>query len=72
MKRALTIAVAWRFTQMTMPSVVDAATFPVIADLSRRAEELPVFRAAPFGSDAIVGDVHSTSTSRHRDHFANN
>lgn len=59
----ITIAVSWRFTQMTMPDVVDAAGVPAIADLSLKAEESPAFRAAPYGTGAVtVGDVKSAGT----------
>jgi glutathione S-transferase len=43
-------AVAWHFTQMTIPEVVAAADYPRLRDLSSRAEQLPEFRAAPHGA----------------------
>lgn len=43
----VTTAVAWSFTQMLLPGVVDAATHPVLADFAARAEQLPVFLATP-------------------------
>ena len=46
----ITTAVAWHFTQMTLPEVIHAASFPNLCALSSRAELLPEFRAAPHGS----------------------
>ena len=43
----VTTAVAWSFTQMLLPGVVDVATHPVLADFAARAEQLPVFLATP-------------------------
>lgn len=43
----LTVAVAWRFTQLLTPEVVYAAAFPALAAHSARAERLPAFIAAP-------------------------
>jgi glutathione S-transferase len=42
-------AVAWHFTQMTLPEVVDASRYPALCDHSYRAEMLPEFKAAPHG-----------------------
>lgn len=49
----VTVAVAWRFTQCLRPehadlARIDAARFPTLAALSRRAEALPAFVAAPL------------------------
>lgn len=46
----ISTAVAWHFTQMTLPEVVRAASFPNLCALSSRAELLPEFKAAPHGS----------------------
>lgn len=43
-------AVAWHFTQMMLPEVVNAANYPVLREFSSQAEQLPTFRAAPHGS----------------------
>jgi glutathione S-transferase len=45
----VTIAVAWQFTQQTIPDVVAAAKFPTLQAFSTRAEQLPEFLAAPHG-----------------------
>jgi glutathione S-transferase len=45
----ITTAVVWHFTQQTLPDVVPAADFPLLADFSTKAETLPAFRAAPHG-----------------------
>ena len=45
----ISIAVAWFFTQQTLPQVVPAAEFPRLAAFSVMAEALPAFRAAPHG-----------------------
>ena len=42
-------AVAWHFTQMTLPEIVSAASYPNLCALSSHAELLPEFRAAPHG-----------------------
>jgi glutathione S-transferase len=46
----ISAAVAWHFTQMMLPEVVDAANYPALRDFSFRAEQLPEFRAAPHGA----------------------
>ena len=46
----VTAAVAWHFTQMTLPEVVRASEFPALQKLSAKAERLPAFAAAPHGS----------------------
>ena len=46
----ITAAVAWHFTQMTLPEVVRASDFPVLQRFSAKAEQLPEFAAAPHGS----------------------
>ncbi len=42
-------AVAWHFTQQTLPEIVSAGDFPSLGAYSARAEALPEFRAAPHG-----------------------
>ena len=44
------VAVAWQFTQMMLPEVVDAARYPRLAKFSAQAEQLPEFVAAPHGT----------------------
>jgi glutathione S-transferase len=46
----VSIAVAWQFTQQTIPEVVAAHEFPALREFSIKAEELPEFRAAPHGN----------------------
>jgi hypothetical protein len=51
----VTTAVAWRFTQMLLPEVVDAADYPALREFSSRAEQLAEFMAAPHGPDNYRG-----------------
>lgn len=46
----ISAAVAWQFTQMTLPEVVAAADYPGLRGFSSLAEQLPEFKAAPYGS----------------------
>jgi glutathione S-transferase len=46
----ISVAVAWHFTQQTLPGVVSATTFPVLREFSAAAELLPEFAAAPHGT----------------------
>ena len=46
-------AVAWHFTQQTLPGVVPAGVHPCLAELSARAETLPEFMAAPHGDGTV-------------------
>ena len=46
----VSVAVAWQFTQQMLPEVVPAANYPVLRELSARAEALPEFIAAPHGA----------------------
>lgn len=46
----VTTAVAWHFTQMMLPDVVDAASYPTLHKVSSQAESLPEFKSAPYGS----------------------
>ncbi len=45
----ISTAVAWHFSQMTLPEVVPAADFPALRRYSAAAECLPEFAAAPHG-----------------------
>ena len=45
----VTTAVAWCFTQGTIPGVLSPEDYPNLAVHSAAAERLPAFRAAPFG-----------------------
>jgi glutathione S-transferase len=45
----ISAAVAWQFMQQTLPQVVPAADFPQLVAFSAAAEDLPAFRAAPYG-----------------------
>ncbi|MCH7345459.1 glutathione S-transferase [Pelomonas sp. CA6] len=45
----VSMAVAWQFTQQTLPGAVDPAAFPRLHALSEAAEALPAFRQAPHG-----------------------
>jgi glutathione S-transferase len=45
----ISTAVAWHFTQTTLPQAVDPAAYPLLHEHSSRAERLPQFRAAPHG-----------------------
>ena len=47
----VSVAVAWHFTQETLPEVVRAADYPALLDFSTKAELLPEFGAAPHGAD---------------------
>jgi glutathione S-transferase len=53
---AITTAVAWHFTQQTIPDVVAAPRFPRLVGFSQRAESLPQFRAAPHGDSTFRHD----------------
>lgn len=46
---AVMTAVTWHFMQQMLPEVVAAADYPLLSELSRRAEALPQFAAAPHG-----------------------
>lgn len=49
----LTIAVAWKFIQEMLPSVILASNFPSLVLFSEKAELLPEFKAAPHGEGVI-------------------
>lgn len=50
----VTAAVAWHFVQQTLPELVPAAGFPALAQHSKEAESLAVFRAAPHGLGTVT------------------
>jgi glutathione S-transferase len=54
---AVTAAVAWHFTQMMLPEVVDASRYPGLREFSSHAELLAEFRAAPHGSGTYKREV---------------
>jgi len=50
----ISAAVAWFFTQQMLPEVVAAADHPSLVALSRAAEALPEFVAAPHGEGTVA------------------
>jgi len=52
----VSVAVAWTFTQQTLPEVVQAAVFPRLAAFSAIAEALPEFKAAPYSEGTFGYD----------------
>ncbi len=52
----ITTAVAWHCTQQKLPDVVPAEDYPNLRELSWRAEALPEFMAAPYGSGTYGQD----------------
>jgi glutathione S-transferase len=49
-------AVAWHFTQMMLPEVVNAAGYPILREYSSQTELLPEFMAAPHGASTYRHD----------------
>lgn len=47
----ITVCVAWQFTQLTSPNVIDSHQYPALSALSARAEALPAFVATPLEPD---------------------
>ncbi|SME99376.1 glutathione S-transferase [Pseudogulbenkiania subflava] len=43
----VSVAVAWRFTQLMLPDVVKAADFPLLQAFAQQAEQLPAFIDTP-------------------------
>jgi hypothetical protein len=43
------LAVAWHFSQQTLPELLPATEYPALVRLSEAAERLLEFRAAPYG-----------------------
>lgn len=52
----VTVAVAWHYTQHSLPEVVSAATCPQLVAHSGAAESLPQFRSAPHGEGTYRHD----------------
>ena len=48
MQPDITVAVAWRFTQHSLPGAIEPSRYPALAALSARAEALPAFVGAPL------------------------
>jgi hypothetical protein len=44
----VSVAVAWRFTQLMLPEIVKAEDFPALRRFSAWVEELPVFLSTPI------------------------
>lgn len=55
MQDGISAAVAWHFTQCLLADQVPAAAHPALVALSRTAEALPLFQAAPHGDEAMDG-----------------
>ena len=53
----VTTAVAWDFTQRTLPDTVKDAAYPRLRSLSEWAEQLPEFVAAPYGDGTVRSGV---------------
>lgn len=51
----ITMAVAWRFTQYSVPRRISADDYPGLAAFSVRAEALPEFLACPLGQEKPNG-----------------
>lgn len=45
----ISAAVAWHFTAQTLPGILAASNYPVLATFSAQAEALPEFTTAPHG-----------------------
>jgi glutathione S-transferase len=52
----VSVAVAWHFTQQTLPEVVPEANFRHLPEFSAAAEALPEFKAAPHGDGTYHPD----------------
>jgi glutathione S-transferase len=50
-------AVAWHFTQQVLAEIVPAAGHPALVALSEQAEQLPQFKAAPYGESTYRADA---------------
>jgi glutathione S-transferase len=46
----ITTAVAWRFSSHMLPDIVLPRNYPAVHEFSARAESLPEFKAAPYGT----------------------
>ncbi len=51
---ALTVAVAWTFTQETIPGVVAPGNYPALVAFTAQAEAHPAFIAAPHGLGTVA------------------
>lgn len=51
----ISAAVAWHFTQSVLAEQVPADEHPALVALSRGAEAMPLFQAAPHGEEAMDG-----------------
>jgi glutathione S-transferase len=49
------MAITWHFLQQMLPDVVPAARYPALAAYSQQAEQLPEFKAAPYGDSTYQG-----------------
>ncbi|HEX5341608.1 MAG TPA: glutathione S-transferase [Duganella sp.] len=49
------MAITWDFIQHMLPDVVPAARYPALAAYSAQAEQLPEFKAAPYGDGTYRG-----------------
>jgi glutathione S-transferase len=58
----LSTAVAWQFTQQTLPEVVPAASYPSLVAFSAQAEALREFMAAPHGDSTYRMTANSSIT----------
>ena len=56
----ISTAVAWHFTQKMLPAVVSASAFPALQAFSEQAEQLPEFRAAPYGDSTMPASASGT------------
>lgn len=55
---AITVGVAWRFTQFMLPEVVPADAYPQLVALSAALEALPVFRDIPCDDAVTLPAAH--------------
>ncbi len=53
----ITTAVAWHFTHMTCPELINATDYPALQSFCEQAEQLPAFRAAPYGDSTMDGSA---------------
>lgn len=53
----VTAAVAWHFTQMMIPEVVNMERCPALSRFTEKAEQLPAFSAAPHGASTYAREA---------------
>jgi glutathione S-transferase len=53
---AITLAIAWQFTQSVLPKIVLAGNFPQLARLSARMEQTAAFRKYPPTGPGVQGN----------------